>query len=184
MSEQVVKQTRESMEKTIDSVRHQLAKIQTGRATTALVEDLPVDYYGNKTPLKQMAHISVPENRQILIQPWDQSAVSAVEKAITSSNLGLSPRMEGKSIRLMIPQMTEERRKEMKKVIDDYTEKGRIAVRANRQDGIKAIRAEEANGMSEDDGRRFQEEVQKLTDAKIAEIDKLHEEKVKDLMTV
>jgi len=184
MSEQVVKQVHENMEKTLDSIRHQLAKIQSGRATTALVDDLVVEYYGNKTPLKQMAAISVPENRQILIQPWDQSAIGAVEKAITGSNLGLSPRTEGKAIRLMIPQMTEERRKEMKKVIEDYIEKGRISIRSNRQDGIKSVRAEEANGMSEDDSRRYQEEVQKMTDAKMAEIDKLHEEKVKDLMTV
>ncbi|HNT29701.1 MAG TPA: ribosome recycling factor [bacterium] len=185
MSEQTIPALKSNMEKSISSLSAQLAKISSGRAQPGLIEDIMVDYYGTQTPLKQIASITVPETRQLLIQPWDKAAVFAIDKAIQISNLGLTPQVEGQTIRINIPQMTEERRKDMKKIVDDYGEKARVALRAHRQDAIKDIKTEEKDKqISEDDSRRLQEQVQKMTESFNSRVDELVSAKEKEIMTV
>jgi ribosome recycling factor len=171
------------MEKALDSLSKDFGKLRTGRASTSLVEDIKVDYYGTPTPLKQIASISIPDSRTIAIQPWDKNAFGDVDKAIQKSDLGLNPVNDGKIIRINIPQLTEERRKELVKLAKKYTEDTRVAIRNIRRDANDKLKSmEKDKEITEDDLHRGQDEVQKLTDEHIKTADELLEEKEKEIM--
>jgi ribosome recycling factor len=167
------------------SLKHELGGLRTGRASASMLEPVQVDAYGSHMPLNQLATISVPEPRMISVQVWDKSMVKAVEKAIVDSNLGLSPATEGQVLRLRIPELNEERRKELVKVAHKYAEAARVAVRHVRRDGLDLLKKlEKDHKISEDDHERQSGEVQKATDATIAEVDKMLAGKEKEIMTV
>jgi len=173
------------MEKAVEALRHDLATIRTGRASAGLVENLKVDYYGVPTPLKQMATITIPEARLIVIQPWDRAAIAAVEKAILRSELGITPSNDGNVIRLVLPQPTEERRQELARLVRKRVEEGRVAVRNVRRDIHEELRRRHReHQISEDDLRRLEQELQKLTDRIIEEVDKVGQEKEEELLAV
>lgn len=185
MSEAIISQTKAKMEDSLQALAGQLAKIHSGRASAAIVEDIQVEYYGSTLPLKQVGSISTPEPRQILIQAWDKNALPAIEKAIRNSDLGFNPQTDDAGVRINIPQLTEERRKELSKVIDGYTEKTRVTIRAHRQDAIKEIRnLETAKEISEDDSRRWQDKVQAVTDEFNKKIEDLHKQKSAEILSV
>ncbi|OGO40122.1 MAG: ribosome recycling factor, partial [Chloroflexi bacterium RBG_16_57_9] len=165
MVDDVLKETKDRMQKSIDALRYDLSTIRTGRASPALVERLMVDYYGTPTPLQQLSAIAVPEARLLTIKPFDPSALSTIERAILKSDLGLTPNNDGKIIRLSIPQLTEERRRELVKVAARRVEEGRVAVRNSRRDGLRDLQEIEKEGLiTEDDLHYGREEMQKLTD--------------------
>lgn len=175
----------ERMEKALEALRRDLATIRTGRASPALVEHLKVDYYGNPTPLNQLATISTPEARLIVIQPWDRGSIGAVEKAILRSDIGLNPASDGTVIRLAIPQLTEERRREIAKQVRKRVEEGRVEVRNIRRDCHEHIRKlEHDHEISQDELHRAENELQKLTDDHIKEIDKVGQEKEEEVLAV
>jgi len=181
----VLKDSKERMRSSVQSLRDDLAAVRTGRASPALVEKLLVEYYGQPTPLIQLASISVPEPRQLLIKPFDPGSLKDIERAILTSDLGLTPGNDGKLIRLNLPQLTEERRKELVKVVHARREEAHVAVRNIRRDAIKDLRdLEEEKEISEDDLKRGEEEVQKLTDEIIREIDQLGANKEREVMEV
>lgn len=185
MIEPVIKQSEDKMKKSVEILGKDLAAIRTGRASPSLVEHLVVDYYGTSTPLNQLATISVPEARMITIQPWDRQAMGAIEKAILKSDLGLNPNNDGALIRLPIPPLTEERRRDLVKVVRKRIEEGKIAVRNVRRDGIEALRSlEKDKKISQDDLRRATERLQKITDGYVVETDKLGAKKEAELMEV
>lgn len=179
--EGILKETEKDMKKSVEHFRGEVAGIRTGRASTALVEELKVDYYGSKVPLKQLGTISIPEHNQILIQVWDANAIPSVEKAIREE-LNLNPNTQGNTIRINLPPLTEERRKELAKMLHKLAEEARVAVRNIRRDAKELI--EELEGISEDDKKRALERLQKLTDSHIEEINRLLEAKEKEIMTV
>ncbi|MCG6206900.1 ribosome recycling factor [Rhodopseudomonas sp. HC1] len=167
------------------SLQHELGGLRTGRASASMLEPVQVDAYGTHMPLNQLATVSVPEPRLLSVQVWDKSMVKAVEKAIVDSNLGLSPATEGTVLRLRIPELNADRRKELVKVAHKYAEAARVAVRHVRRDGMDTIKKlEKAHEISEDEQKRLDQEVQKATDAVIAEIDQLLANKEKEIMTV
>ena len=173
------------MDKTIESLKHEFANVRTGRAHTSLLDSVMVDYYGAPTPVNQVANVSAPDPRMILIAPWDKTMIGAIEKAILTSDLGLNPNNDGDSIRLAIPQLTEERRKELVKVVSKKAEDAKVAIRNIRRDANDAIKKEEkAKTITEDVSKDGQEQVQKLTDKKIKLIDELRDTKEKDVMSV
>lgn len=173
------------MEKAVIATGHELAGIRTGRASTAILDRIFIDYYGTKTSLKQVASINTPESQLLVVQPWDKSILSTVEKAILQSDLGLTPSNDGQVIRLPFPPLSEERRKELVKVAKKIGEDGRIAVRNIRRDANDHLRHKEKDHeISEDDLERAQEEVQKLTDKYIAEIDEMLGVKEREIMEV
>lgn len=173
------------MQGAIQSLRHDLGSLRTGRASASLVEPIHVDAYGAMMPMNQVATISVPEPRLVSVQVWDRGMVAAVEKAIRESDLGLNPQTEGQVIRLRIPEMNEQRRKEMVKVAHKYAEEARIAVRHVRRDGLDILKKLEKDGhISEDDQTRDADQVQKATDQAIAEIDQVLAGKEKEIMQV
>ena len=173
------------MQSTIQTLKHELGGLRTGRASASLLEPIQVEAYGSHMPLNQVATISVPEPRLLSVQVWDKSMVKAVEKAIVDSNLGLSPATEGQVLRLRIPELNEERRKELVKVAHKYAEAAKVAVRHVRRDGLDTIKKLEKNHeISEDDHERLGNDVQKATDAMIAEIDQLLATKEKEILTV
>ena len=173
------------MNKALESLDREFAKLRTGRASTSLVEDLLVEYYGTPTPLQQIASVSVPDSRTIAIQPWDRNAFSAVEKAIQKSDLGLNPVNDGKIIRINIPSLTEERRKDLAKVAKRYTEEARVAIRNVRRDANEALKKKSKDkAITEDEQHRGQEEVQKLTDAMIGKADSALAAKEKEIMEI
>lgn len=173
------------MQGAVTSLKQELSGLRTGRASAAMLEPVQVDAYGTHMPLNQLATVSVPEPRLISVQVWDRSMVHAVEKAIVNSNLGLSPATEGQVLRLRIPELNEERRKELVKVAHKYAEAGRVAVRHVRRDGLDTLKKLEKSGdMSEDEQTRLATEVQKATDAVIGEIDQLLAAKEKEILTV
>jgi ribosome recycling factor len=185
MHEEIKKKLKARMNKSIESLKDEFKKIRSGRANAGLVEGLLVDYYGNKTPLKQLASISVPEPRLIVVQPWDKGALQDVEKAFQKSDLALNPNNDGKVIRISIPALTEERRKELVKVAKGKTEDARIAIRNIRRDGNEEVKAAEKEGhVSEDDSKKTMDEIQKITDEYIEKINKLLEEKDAEIMEV
>ena len=185
MIEDVKKDAAERMTKCVAALRNELKKLRTGRASTSLLEHVRVDYYGSEVPLQQLAGFSVPEARQLLITPYDKGAMGAIEKAIQHSDLGLNPAGVGELVRVPIPAMTEERRKDLVKVVRHEAEQGKVAVRNIRRDAIAHLKDLLKNHeISEDDERRAQDDVQKLTDKYIAEMDKALAEKEKDLMAV
>lgn len=173
------------MDKTIESLKHEFANVRTGRAHTSLLDSVMVDYYGTPTPVNQVANVSAPDPRMILIAPWDKTMIGAIEKAILTSDLGLNPNNDGDSIRLAIPQLTEERRKELVKVVSKKAEDAKVAIRNIRRDANDAIKKEEkAKTITEDVSKDGQDQVQKLTDKKIKLIDELRDTKEKDVMSV
>jgi ribosome recycling factor len=173
------------MKGALDNFKHNLAGLRTGRASAALVDNLRVEVYGSQMPLNQLASINVPEARMISISVWDKANVSAVEKAIQTSNLGLNPNTEGTVIRLNLPPLTEERRKELTKVANTNAEQGRVAVRNVRRDGNDQLKKDEKDGnISKDQLAGLTDKVQKLTDNYIGQIDKALSEKEKEIMTV
>ena len=173
------------MEGAINALKHELGGLRTGRAAISMVEPVQVEAYGSHMPLNQVATVSVPEPRLLSVQVWDKSMVKAVETAIVNSNLGLSPATEGQVIRLRIPELNEERRKELVKVAHKYAEAARVAVRHVRRDGLDVLKkAEKDHKISEDDEKRLSGDVQKATDAAIADVDKLLATKEKEILTV
>lgn len=185
MIKETIKEADVRMKGAIQALEEQLAGIRTGRASPALVERLQVEYYGMETPLVQLASIAIPEARQILIRPFDNASLKAVEKAILASDLGLTPNNDGKQIRLNVPPLTEERRRDLAKVVNTRMEESRVAVRNVRRDLIKDLRDfEKEKLISEDDLATAEEELQKLTDKFITEIDQVGERKQKEIMEV
>lgn len=176
---------KQRMQKAIEATKHEFASLRTGRASPALLEQIRVEYYGTPTPVNQLATITVPEPRLLVIQPWDKKFVRDVERAILKSELGLVPSSDGVHIRVPIPSLTEERRKELVKVAHRHAEEGRVAVRNIRREAKEMIEElEEAGDVSEDDAERGLEELQKLTDKAIADIDALLAAKDKEIMEV
>ncbi len=185
MLKDVYKETEARMKGAIQALEEDLAGIRTGRASPALVERMQVEYYGSPTPLIQLASISVPEARQLLIRPFDASSLKAIERAILASDLGLTPNNDGKSIRLNLPPLTEERRRELVKIVNHRVEEGRVAARNVRRDSIRDLRDFEQEKMiSEDDLKEGEEELQKITDRFIEEINSVGDRKEKEIMEV
>lgn len=173
------------MDKTIEALKHEFASIRTGRASTALLDKVMVDYYGTPSPINQVANVTAPEPRLILVKPWEKSMIGPIEKAVLQSDLGLNPSNDGETIRLAIPQLTEERRKELVKVVSKKAEEAKVAVRNIRRDANDALKKEEkAKIITEDDAKQGQEKIQKLTDKKIKAIDDLKDKKEKDVLEV
>lgn len=172
------------MSASLDALKHDLSGLRTGRANTALLDSITVEVYGSKMPLNQVATVSVPEPRMLSIQVWDKGNIQPVEKAVRSAGLGLNPMIDGPNIRLPIPDLTEERRKELAKLTGQFAEKARIAIRNVRRDGMDDIKADEnKKEIGEDDKKRLETEVQKLTDEMIAEADTLADAKEKEILT-
>ncbi|TDX51898.1 ribosome recycling factor [Orenia marismortui] len=185
MIKQVASNTTKEMDKAIESTRREFSKIQTGRAKPALLDGIKAEYYGALTPINQMAKISAPEARQLLISPFDKTALEDIEKAILKSDLGLNPNNDGDVIRINIPQLTEERRKDLVKVVKKKAEEGKIVIRNIRRDANSELEALENDGdISEDNYRRGLDNIQEITDEYIAKIDELLENKTADIMEV
>jgi len=179
--EAIFKEAESAMKKAVDYFKNEIAGFRTGRASTKLVEDIKVEYYGSKMPLKQIASIMVPEHNQIVIQPWDQNAVSEIEKAIREF-LNLNPTVQGNIIRITLPPLTEERRKEMVRTLHKLAEEARVAVRNVRREAKDKI--EELEGVSEDEIRRLLDRLQKLTDKYIKLINEILEAKEKEILSI
>lgn len=178
-------QIEEKMEKTISVLSENFAEIRAGRANPAILNKVKVDYYGVPTPVSQVAGISVPEARMIVIQPWDASILKEIEKAILTADIGINPNNDGKLIRLTFPELTEERRKEIVKDIKRMTEEAKIAVRAIRRDAMDLAKKEQKDGsMTEDEEKQAEDKIQKMTDNKVAEIDDMSAKKEKEIMSV
>ncbi|HAR49765.1 ribosome recycling factor [Smithella sp. SCADC] len=185
MKETIFQKFKDEMEKTIVSLSKSFSRVRTGRASVALLDGIKVDYYGAATPLNQVANISIPENRLILIVPWDASVIGAIEKAIQKSDLGLTPSNDGKVVRLAIPQLTEERRKELVKVVKKMAEEGKVKLRNARRDANEELKnIKKNNKMAEDELFTAQDEVQKLTDQYIEKTDKVLAAKEKEIMEI
>lgn len=185
MIKEALKEAEGKMRSSLHSLEEDLAGIRTGRATPALVERLPVEYYGAPTPLQQLATFSVPEPRQILIKPFDPSTIREIERAIQASDLGLTPSNDGKVIRLTLPPLTQERRQELVKVVNHRVEEGRVSVRNVRRDTIKDLREfEDEKMISEDDLKRAEEDIQKLTDRFIEDMNTVATNKEAEILEV
>ena len=176
---------KEKMDKSIDNLNEKFAEVRAGRANPAILNKVKIDYYGTPTPINQVAGVSVPEARLIVIQPWDISVLKEIEKAILASDIGINPNNDGKVIRLAFPELTEERRKELVKDIKKMAEEAKVAVRAVRRDGIEAAKTEQKEGnMTEDELKKAEDDIQKLTDKSVEEIDKILANKEKEVMSV
>jgi ribosome recycling factor len=185
MLDLVYSDAEERMEKVINAYQRELATLRAGRATPALLDRIEVDYYGALTPLNQLAGVSAPESRLLVIQPWDKQSIGDVEKAILKSDLGLMPTNDGNVIRLAIPQLTEERRKELVKVVRKKAEECKVSIRNIRRDANEEIKQlEKSSDITEDERRRAQDTVQEITDKKIVEIDEVTAAKEKEMMEV
>jgi len=185
MIQELRKKTSDRMQGAIDALKKEFASIRTGRASMALLDGIVIDYYGTPTPVQQLASLSIPESRQIAIQPWEQKLIPEIEKAIMKSDLGLTPMNDGKTIRINIPILTEERRKQLVKLVKKRAEESKIAVRNIRRDsneGLKKLEKDEH--ISEDEVKKEHDEVQKITDSFIKRIDELAEHKEKEIMEV
>ncbi len=185
MIKDIIKQTDEKMHKAEEMVRQELAKIRTGKATTALLDGIKVDFYGSHMSLNQVSNVSVHDVHTITIQPWDKNMVTPIEKAIQAANLGLNPISDGNGIRIPIPPLNEERRRELVKLVKKFAEEGKIAVRNIRRDSIEHLKkSEKAEHFSEDERKRAEQDVQKMTDKYIKDIDTLVGVKEKEIMEV
>lgn len=173
------------MNKTIDALKNQFASVRAGRANASVLDQITVDYYNTPTPIQQIASISSPDPRTLVIQPWDASCLKDIEKAIQTSDLGINPQNDGKVIRLAFPQLTEERRKELVKQVHKYAEEGKVAIRNIRRDAMETFKAQKKKSeITEDDLKEYEEEMQKLTDKRCKEIDELTAKKEAELMAV
>jgi len=185
MIEELLQDARERMSKSVESTRHEFGSVRTGRATPALLDRIVVDYYGAATPLRQLATISAPEARLLSIQPYDKSSIKAIEKSILESDVGLTPSNDGNVIRLSIPELTEERRKQLVKVVRGIAEEGRVAIRNVRRDVMHDLRElRDAGESGADDEHRAEGELQRLTDEKVAELDGLLKHKEEEILEV
>ena len=183
MIDDIYQETRERMDKSVAALKNELKRVRTGRASLSLLDGIRPDYYGQSTPLNQMATLAVPESRLITIQPWDVSVIKEIEKAILKSDLGLTPSNDGKIIRITIPPLTEERRKELVKVVHKMCEDSKVAVRNIRRDSNDLLKGLKKDGdISEDDAFRAQENVQKITDEYTSGIDDVYIEKEKEIL--
>lgn len=181
----MLEQYEEKMDKSLDSLLNEFASIRAGRANPHVLDKIRVDYYGQPTPLQQVANISVPEARTLMIQPWESSLIKEIEKAILCSDLGINPTNDGKVIRLIFPELTEERRKEIVKDVKKKGENAKVAIRNIRRDAIDSFKKlGKAEDISEDEIKGLEDEVQKLTDKYVAEIEKAVENKSKEILTV
>ncbi|HIS67732.1 MAG TPA: ribosome recycling factor [Candidatus Scatomorpha merdipullorum] len=173
------------MRKTSENLSTNLAAVRAGRANAAVLDQITVDYYGTATPIQQLATISTPDPRSLLIQPWDNSTLKGIEKAILASDLGINPQNDGRAIRLVFPQLTEERRKELAKQVKKYAEEAKVAVRNIRRDAMDKFKAQKkASEITEDDMKIAEKDLQKLTDDWIKEIDKIADKKEKELFEI
>ena len=179
-----LKMYEEKMQKTMKSLDADLAAIRAGRANPHVLDKLVVDYYGSPTPIQQVANVSVPEARMIVIQPWEKKMIREIEKAIQMSDIGINPNNDGSSIRLICPELTEERRKELAKDVKKKGEAAKVAVRNIRRDGNDALKKLKGTDVSEDEIKDLEEELQKTTDKYVKEVDKAVEVKTKEVMTV
>ena len=176
---------KEKMEKTIESLVQRLSEVRAGRANPAILNKVKIDYYGTPTPINQVAGISVPEARMIMIQPWDVSILKEIEKAILASEIGINPNNDGKVIRLVFPELTEERRKELVKEIKKYAEDAKVAIRNARRDGIDKAKVMQKDGeMTEDELKAAETEIQKITDKNVEEVDKIIAAKETEIMSI
>ena len=185
MPQNLISELKTQNEKTLEHLQATLLGIRTGRAHPALVEDIKVDYFGTPTSIKNMSSVNVPEARQILITPWDKSAIQAIEKAIQTSSLGINPQSDGESIRLNLPELTQERRVDLSKIVNKNAEEARIAIRNTRRDANEGLKKmEKASDITEDDLKNYQKEVQDHTDEFIGKIDSMAEIKEKEIMDI
>ena len=180
-----VKDAETRMQKTIESVKSDFASVRAGRANASVLDRIQVEYYGTPTPLNQVAAISSPDPRQLVIQPWDSSLLRPIEKAILTSELGINPQNDGKVIRLTFPQLTEERRKDLTKQVRKYAEGGKVAIRNIRRDAMDKVKAaKKKSEITEDDAKDIEKKLQDVTDKYIKKVDELGAEKEKELMSV
>lgn len=179
----VIRETEEKMKKSLDVVNGNFSGVRTGRASTGMVENMKIDYYGTPTPMRQVANITIPEPRMIMITPWDINALKPIEKAILESDLGISPVVEGKMIRLVVPQLTRERREELVKIVHKLAEEGRVSIRSIRRDANEHVKKLETKDktITEDESHKAQTDIQKLTDRYIQLIDQAQAAKEKEL---
>ncbi len=185
MDQQLKRKTDERMKKTIDSLRKEFSSLRTGRASLALLDGISLDYYGTLTPIQQLASLSIPESRQIAIQPWEQRLIPDIEKAILKSDLGLTPINDGRTIRINIPVLTEERRKQLVKLVRKRAEEAKVGVRNIRRDSNEELKKlEKERHLSEDDVKKSHEIIQKITDSFVEKIDEILEQKEKEIMEV
>ncbi|MBA2880867.1 ribosome recycling factor [Desulfosalsimonas propionicica] len=185
MIDLIISEASEKMDKSVDALKKDLKKIRTGRASLSLLDDVRVNYYNTPTPLNQLASLSVPESRMITIQPWDPSAIKEIEKAIMKSNLGLTPSSDGKIIRITMPPLTEDRRKDIVKQVNKVCEEYRIAVRNIRREANDSLKTLKKDGdASEDDVTKAFDQIQKLTDEHVKQIDDLYKDKEKEILEV
>jgi ribosome recycling factor len=183
--DELLDDARERMTKSVEATRHEFGSVRTGRASPALLDRISVDYYGAVTPLKQLATISAPEARSLTIQPYDKSSIKAIERAILESDIGLTPSNDGNLIRLNVPELTEERRRQLVKVVRHIAEEGRIAIRNIRRDVMHDLRElKEAGDTGSDDEHRAEVDLQKVTDARISELDELLKHKEEEILEV
>lgn len=175
---------KDGMTKAVAHTESELTKIRAGKASPGMLDGIYVDYYGTPTPLSQVSNINTPDARTIVVQPWEKNLLSTIEKAIMDSNIGLNPQNDGSIIRLAVPPLTEERRRDLVKKVKEETEKGRVAIRNIRKDSNEQIKKLKNDGASEDEIKLGEAEVQKLTDTYIAKVDQLAELKEKDIMTI
>ena len=185
MTDELLADARERMVKSVEATRHEFGSVRTGRATPALLDRISVDYYGASTPLKQLATISAPEPRMLTIQPYDKSSIKAIERAILESDIGLTPSNDGNLIRLIVPELNEERRRQLVKVVRHLAEEGRVAIRNIRRDVMHDLRElKEAGEAGSDDEHRAEVELQKVTDGRIKELDELLARKEEEILEV
>jgi ribosome recycling factor len=185
MIEELLQDAREHMAKSVDATRHKFGSVRTGRASTALLDRITVDYYGTQTPLKQLATVSAPEARLLTVQPYDKSSIKNIERAILESDIGLTPNNDGQIIRLQVPELTEERRRELVKVVRNLAEEGRVAIRNIRRDTMHDLRElRDAGEAGSDDEHRAEEALQKLTDEKVKELDGVLKAKEEEILEV
>ena len=185
MSKAIIDAMALTMDKSLQSLKAELAKVRTGRASTALVDTVQVDYYGSNVPISQVGNITTPDARTIQISPWEGGMLGAIEKGILAANVGLTPQNDGKVIRISVPAMTEERRKEMVKLVKKMGEDAKVAMRSQRRDGNEEVKKQEkAKTLSEDDAKKAMELIQKKTDEKTVEVDKVIAGKEKEIMTI
>ena len=183
--DELLEDARERMVKSAEAAQHEFSTVRTGRASPALLDRVVVDYYGAMTPLNQLATISAPEARLITVQPYDKSSIKAIEKAINESDIGLNPSNDGNIVRLVVPELTEERRRELVKVVRNLAEEGRVAIRNVRRDTMQHLRELKAEGeASSDDEHRAEVELQKLTDSRVGDLDDVLKAKEKEILEV
>ncbi len=185
MLDKIIHETEEKMKKAVDFTRQELTKLRSGKATAAILDDIKIDYYGQKMPIAQTASVNTPDAHLITVQPWDKSMIGEIEKAILAANIGLTPANDGTVIRLSVPPLTEERRKELVKVAKKFAEDGRITIRNIRRDSNEHLKkAEKDEHVSEDERKHGENEVQKLTDKYIKQVDEILTGKEKEIMEV